>query len=184
MKLNLGCGRDYRDGWVNVDHPRSDVRKDIGWDFAAGVDLDADTVEHAEAKHVLEHLADPLAFMSELWRITRPDGTATFRLPYGSSDDAWEDPTHARPYFLHSFGYFGQPYYWRADYGYRSDWQPERIRLFPHPDYRDVPHPERVRALEHDRNVVAEMIVELRCVKPARRPLRELQVPPVVEFVV
>lgn len=39
-------------------------------------------------------------------------------LPFEESciDDAVEDPTHARQYFLNSFGYFLQPFYWRADY--------------------------------------------------------------------
>lgn len=184
LRLNLGCGRDYRDGWVNVDHPAADVRCDASWDFdvAAAVPFEHGTVDHAEGKHVLEHLVRPLEFMEALWFAMVPDGTAMFRLPYGSSDDAWEDPTHVRPYFLHSFGYFSQPFYWRADYGYRGDWITDRITLVLKPAYEDADHNELVRALHRDRNVVREMVVELHAVKPAREARAELQVPPEVAF--
>ena len=67
--------------------------------------------------------------MQELFRIAQPDGKMIIRVPYGSSDDAYEDPTHIRQYFIGSFGYYSQPYYWRADYGYRGDWQAKNITL-------------------------------------------------------
>lgn len=186
MNLHLGCGRSYRDGWVNIDHPDAAVRKDVDWDFDAGLNARvtdaADGFTQAEGRHVLEHLAQPLRFMEDLWGLAAPDATATFFLPYGSSDDAWEDPTHARPYFLNSFGYFSQPFYWRADYGYRGDWITDRITLVLKPAFADADHDELVRALHRDRNVVGEMVAELHAVKPAREPLAELQVPPEVQF--
>lgn len=65
--------------------------------------------------------------MQELHRIAKPGAKANFRLPNGASDDAFEDPTHVKQYFLQSFGYFSQPYYWRSDYGYRGDWKADKI---------------------------------------------------------
>jgi SAM-dependent methyltransferase len=67
--------------------------------------------------------------MQELHRIAKPNGKLVIRCPHGASDDAWEDPTHVRAFFARSFGYFSQPFYWLADYGYRGDWQPAKIVL-------------------------------------------------------
>lgn len=179
MRLNLGCGRDYREGWVNVDHPDATTHKDVDWDFDGGlnvrvVDALADGFDHAEGSHVLEHLHEPLRFMQNLWRFANPGATARFLLPYGSSDDAWEDPTHVRPYFLNSFGFFSQPFYWRADYGYKGDWQPKLIVL--HLDgVPELPDDRLMLLINSQRNVVAEMEVVLEAVKPARAPERELQ---------
>ncbi len=67
--------------------------------------------------------------MEELHRIARPGAKTTFRLPCGSSDDAFADTTHVRLYFLRSFGFFSQPFYFKADYGYRGDWFTDKITL-------------------------------------------------------
>jgi hypothetical protein len=98
-------------------------------------------------------------------------------VPYGTSDDAWEDPTHVRPYFLGSFGYFSQPLYWRADYGYRGDWKTEEIIIVVDDRFRGREPEEIAKALHFERNVAREMIVYLSAVKPIREPLRELQEP-------
>ncbi|MDP9579576.1 UNVERIFIED_ORG: hypothetical protein J2X74_005449 [Bacillus sp. 1751] len=81
------------------------------------------------ASHLSEHIHDTLPMMQELHKIAKNEAKAVFRLPYGSTDDALEDPTHVSSYFLNSFGYFSQLYYWRADYGYRSDWKRKKISL-------------------------------------------------------
>jgi hypothetical protein len=113
--------------------------------------------------------------MEELWRVTRPGGTATFRCPYGSTDDADEDPTHVRRMFHGSWAYFGQPAYWRADYSYRGDWQPVQVTLCLFPEFSGCSDADVQSMIRHQRNVVAEMSASLRCVKPRREPDRNLQ---------
>lgn len=181
MKLNLGCGRDIRDGWVNIDsYPAAGVDYVVNLDDKPELPFDDDTVGHSEGSHVIEHLHHPLPLMQELWRVTRNGGTAEFRCPYGSSDDADEDPTHVRRLFLNSWGYFSQPMYWRADYGYRGDWQPEQVVLRIHPEYTKLDQMTLWQAIRTGRNVVVEMLATLRAVKPIREPLRELQTAPAV----
>jgi SAM-dependent methyltransferase len=176
IRLNLGCGRDIRPGWVNVDSvplPGVDVATDFDHEpslpFADGM------VGYSEGSHVIEHLASPLPFMQELWRVTRGGGTVVFRCPYGSTDDADEDPTHVRRMFPGSWGFFSQPYYWRADYGYRGDWQLTDLTLAVFAEFADCTDPELWSMIRFQRNVVAEMTAKLRCVKPRREPKRELQ---------
>lgn len=178
MRLNLGCGRDIRPGWVNVDSvPLPGVDHVADFDHKPVLPVADDSVAYSEGSHVIEHLAAPLPFMEELWRVTEPGGRAVFRCPYGSTDDADEDPTHVRRMFHGSWSYFAQPNYWRADYGYGGDWQPVRVTLTVFPDFAPQSDGALYELIAARRNVVAEMSAELRCVKPARQPLRELQEP-------
>ena len=173
MKLNLGCGTDPKPGFLNVDFmelPGTDLVADLS-DLAANpLDLPDDSVEEFLAIHFLEHLADPLPFMQEMWRLAEPEATFLLATPYGSSDDAWEDPTHVRPYFANSWAAFSQPYHWRsAGYGYTADWQVEEVVLqLRREAYHDVPASQAYADVQHRRNVVVQMVTVLRAVKPAR----------------
>ena len=56
IKLNLGCGNDFRDGdgWVNIDmNPK--FRADIYHDLHKPLPFDDLSVDHVYASHVLEH---------------------------------------------------------------------------------------------------------------------------------
>lgn len=200
-KLNVGCGRDVREGWVNLnDRPESVMMfgRDIIGDVCAPISTWRDVRGHEflrptnsvyddwfydiEASHVIEHVPDVLAMMSNLWRVAKPGCKLVIRCPYGSTDDAFEDPTHVRQMFLGSFGYYSQPFYWKADYGYRGDWQPERIELRIFPEYYGYDDTWLDDEIRRSRNVVQEMVCYLTAVKPARAPERELQVPPTVHI--
>lgn len=146
--------------------------------------LDDSSVDEILLSHVIEHIHHTLPLMQELHRVARPGAKAVVRVPHGGSDDAWEDPTHVRPYFLGSFGYFSQPFYWRADYGYRGDWDVEKLILLVRKQLCDDPSPEAIlRKAQSQRNFVQEMVAELRAIKPIREPMRELQRSPRLEFV-
>jgi hypothetical protein len=186
VKLNLGCGRTRKDGWLNVDCVEIDGVTDMVVDLDGpdlALMLDADSVDESVGEHVIEHLSKPLEFMAALWTITRPGGTVTFDTPYGSSDDAWEDPTHVRPYFLNSWGYFSQPFYFRADYGYLADWRTTGLTLAVDRSRWEGAAPEDVLdAVQRERNVVQFMRATLEAVKPARAADRSLQEQPPLTF--
>lgn len=186
LKLNLGCGRSCMPGWVNVDArplPGVDVVADLERCRTQPLPFPDDAADELLLSHVIEHIDDTLGVMQELHRIARPGAIATIRCPYGGSDDADEDPTHRRRFFVNSFGYFSQPFYWRADYGYRGDWEPRRIVLIVDSQENAGAAPSevlhRVRTL---RNVVIEMVARLEAVKPIRPPERGLQRAPAIEL--
>jgi hypothetical protein len=186
LKLHLGCGRTILPGWVNVDmHPLPGVDVVADFDACAATPLpflDNSAIEF-QADHLIEHLVNPLPFMQELHRVAHPDARAVFRLPYGSSDDAFEDPTHRRAYFINSFSYFTQPNYWRADYGYRGDWDVVLLTLvLDATSYQGKSYEETMSDVQKLRNVVMEMVVELRAVKPIRAASRNLLRPTPVSF--
>lgn len=178
--LNLGCGKHPIDGCVNIDMPTENAAAIKGVDHY--IDLDRpdlhlpwdERVDGIFGSHVLEHITNTLPLMDELYRVAKPDARAVFKTPYGSSDDAWENPTHIRPMFVGSWGFFGQPHYWREDYGYHADWQLETLELTIDDHYIGQlgtlwDH------LRYGRNVVKEMTAVLRANKPARAADRTLQ---------
>ena len=186
-KLNIGCGRNIREDWINLDAvllPGVDVVADLEQCAATPLPFTDGEIDEFLLSHVLEHIRSPLPLMQELWRIARPGALMTVRLPYGSSDDAYEDPTHVRQYFLNSFAYFAQPYYFRADYGYRGDWQPEKLMLHVAAAANEgLTAQQIIERVMTSRNVVIEMVAELRCVKPRRPADGDLCRSPAIELV-
>ena len=81
MKLNVGCGRDPLEGWTNLDladWPGVDIVADI----TKLIPLSDNTVDEIRCSHTIEHVTDPLAAMTELWRVAR-DGCHR-RVPHPS----------------------------------------------------------------------------------------------------
>jgi len=183
MKLHLGCGRTLLEGWVNVDCvPAEGVTVcDLNDCRRTPLPFADDSVDEIFASHLIEHITDTLPLMQELHRVAKNGSHAIFRLPYGSSDEAWEDPTHVRPYFIQSFQYFSQPAYWRADYGYRGDWRIDRLVLCIEKGVQEKYAADLGNAIMRERNVVQEQVVELTAIKPIRQPLRELQSMPEIK---
>ena len=185
-RLHLGCGTDVREGWINLDArrlPGVDVVADLDACRSVPLPFTDNSIDEFLASHVLEHLRDPLGFMQELHRIAKPGAVAVFRVPYGSSDDADEDPTHVRRLFLHSFYYFSQLGYTHADYGYRGDWDTESIVLTVDAARHSGKSFEQLHEeVRSQRNVVLEMIAKLAAVKPARAPGDEKPKPMRIEF--
>jgi SAM-dependent methyltransferase len=181
-QLHLGCGRNILPKWINLDIsplPGVDVVADLDDCAKTPLPFDDNSIDKFLGVHVLEHIRDYLSLMQELHRIAKPGAEAIFLVPYGSSDDALEDPTHVRQFFINSFVYFAQPYYWRADYGYRGDWQPEYITLrVKRATYEGKTKEEVFQDVRHLRNVVEEMMVSLKAIKPIRPPKKELQALP------
>ncbi|MFD6967632.1 class I SAM-dependent methyltransferase [Streptomyces sp. NPDC059949] len=183
-RLHLGCGRTILDGWINVDSfplPGIDMIFDLEMPDKETLPFPDESVDEFLLSHVIEHIDNSLGLMQELHRVAKPDAVAWIRTPHGASDDAHEDPTHVRCYFPNSFGYFSQPYYWRADYGYRGDWLTEVITLrVQEAKFRStsVSDEEIHRLMARERNIVSEMVVKMRAVKPIRLPERSLQKPP------
>ena len=171
-KLNLGCGRVIKPGWVNHDIMPGDG-VDLVFDLEkCGIEpfpLETDSVSEIRASHLIEHIDRVLPFMQEMWRIAEPGCRFTLELPFGATDMAWADPTHKRPYFVRSFDYFQQPFYNFADYGYRGDWANDVVSLrIPRSIAGTNTAEELMHRINTERNLVLEMVVELEAVKPMR----------------
>ena len=183
MRLNLGCGNDIREGWVNVDHPGAvSLLPNPGNHELIGCDLDApslrlpldnNTVTEILAQQVLEHIRNLLPLLQELHRVTVPGGELKVSVPYGGADGAWADPTHVRAFFIDSWIYFRQPTYCFSNYGYKGDWEPQGIGIVMNQkEYGDPVDMGKVRRdLMFQRNKASEMRCVLEAIKPIRLPV-------------
>ncbi len=105
-KLNLGCGKDIKKGYVNLDSvklPGVDIvmnLNDYPWK------LEDNHFDEIICYHVLEHLENFEMSMNELHRILNKNGILKIRVPHFSSAGAWTDPQHKRAFGYFTFDYF------------------------------------------------------------------------------
>lgn len=101
MKLNLGCGRNRLEGYVNIDRFAA-AEPDLLWNLEQVPWPFADeSVTEIRAVHVLEHLGERsetfLSIIQEMHRVLAPGGVIRITAPHHRSDGYWGDPTHVRP---------------------------------------------------------------------------------------
>lgn len=109
LNLNLGCGTDYMDGWVNVDsgNIKCDVKHDIEcfpWPFKDS------SVSKIKMQHVLEHVSREkfIPLLREIYRVCCDGAAIGIISPYAGSDNFWTDPTHKLPLTIRTFDYFDE----------------------------------------------------------------------------
>ena len=104
--LDVGCGWNKTPGAIGIDsNPRAhaDVIHDLGvlpYPFAN------DEFDEVVCRHVAEHVPDVMAFVTELFRITKPGGRIKISTPHYSNPDWPTDPTHRNHFNSYSFNCF------------------------------------------------------------------------------
>jgi SAM-dependent methyltransferase len=118
-RINLGSGKDYKPGWLNLDvleRAEPDLLLDLGraQEFplerrsASGeaVRLEAGSVEVIHANNVLEHVPDLPQLMGNCLALLATGGTLEIEVPYEKAPTAWQDPTHLRALNENSWVYY------------------------------------------------------------------------------
>jgi SAM-dependent methyltransferase len=114
-KLNLGCGLDIRDGWVNLDSAEL-AGVDVVHDLAVlPLPLEDNRFVEVLCRDVLEHV-DFAAVLGDLHRILRPGGRVVIRSPHFTSKAVYIDPTHRSAFSIDTFAFFVRD----ADFAARS----------------------------------------------------------------
>lgn len=98
LKLNLGCGNNKIDGYVNVDlYGSPDFKFDLEtfpWPW------ETSSVSEIILAHVLEHLGQTpnvyLNIIKELYRVCKNEALIKIIVPHPRHDDFISDPTHVR----------------------------------------------------------------------------------------
>lgn len=118
-KLNLGCGKDIKSGYINVDiddKHNPDVVHDLNvmpWPW------EDNSIEQIMALDILEHVDDLVKIMDEMQRVIQPEGVLYIRGP--SPDFIWDDVTHKRAFKLMSFDHFDRSTRFGQKYQYGND---------------------------------------------------------------
>ena len=87
MKLNLGCGKNPKEGFVNIDYkPGEGV--DIVYDLnVLPLDFEDNSVDFVLASYIFEHLKEWTEMVKEIHRILKPGGFLKVRVPYGNASN-------------------------------------------------------------------------------------------------
>lgn len=85
LKLNVGCGDVYLNGWVNIDLDSS--KADLKCDVRGRLPYEDASVDFIFSEHFIEHLSvnDGVEFFKECFRVLKPGGvvrTGTIDLNY------------------------------------------------------------------------------------------------------
>lgn len=110
-KLNIGCGRDYRKGWINID-----ISNDVGADIVMDIRKDfltyhtgSETVDEIYISGVLEQIGsnDDLIFvMNQCHDALKKGGIMTVIVPNARFAIAHRDPMDVRKFTKETFAYF------------------------------------------------------------------------------
>jgi SAM-dependent methyltransferase len=121
IKLNLGCGEDKKDGYLNIDW-NPIVKPDITHDLnIVPYPFEDNYFDLIEVSHVLEHLEKPFIIMKELHRILKPNGKLIIKVPHFSRGMSHSEHHHGFDvtfpiYFNKDFRELGVSGYFGVDY--------------------------------------------------------------------
>jgi len=108
MKLHLGCGNDYRQGYVNLDSS-PEVGPDFVWNLEnTPLPFEDNSIDEVLANHVLEHIHNFIPLMHELHRISKKKAIIKIRTPFFAAWGQYNDPTHVRFFSPFTFNYFNK----------------------------------------------------------------------------
>lgn len=113
MKLDLGCGKNKKEGFTGVDSIAFDG-VDVVADLREPWQWEDGSVDEVHCSHTLEHLAWPerVHFFNELYRVLKPGAKATIVIPHWTSARYYGDPTHKEPFSEFGFYYLNKE--WRG----------------------------------------------------------------------
>jgi hypothetical protein len=107
MKLNLGCGQDIREGYVNIDSSDRNDGVDIVANLNHGIPIDSNNlVDEVIAFHIIEHIRNTLRIMAEIHRVCKNGALVYIKIPYWNDAGYLDDPTHCRYLTMDTFIYF------------------------------------------------------------------------------
>ena len=106
-KLNIGCGVDIKQGWINLDFATIagvDVVHDIE---KIPLPFGNDEFDEILAQDVLEHV-EYIPVLKDLHRILKMGGMLTIRVPHFTSKSNFVDPTHKKLFSINTWDFFAR----------------------------------------------------------------------------
>lgn len=88
MKLNLGCGNDYKDGWINIDCNQT-LKTDMRMTLDERFPFEDNSVEAVYMCHSLEHIKDFWFFIDNIYRVCKDGAKIHIIVPHYSGGAAF-----------------------------------------------------------------------------------------------
>lgn len=190
IKLNLGCGFDREEGYINVDMS-PECFPDVVWNMEKTPwPWEDNSVDEIKLQHVLEHVGQTteayLNIWKEIYRVCRNGAVIHIRVPHWDHENFYHDPTHVRAITPIGIAMFNQL---RNIQDFEQGGSETKLGLFTGIDIditdADIQYMytrEVVEALErgeftraglehlrvHQNNIANEIRMTVRIVKPAR----------------
>lgn len=133
-QINLGSGKDYKAGWLNldvIDRAEPDLVLDLGealtfpirvkTRFGADMVLEAGNVDQVCANNVLQKTSSLVPFMTNVLTLLAPGGTLEIEVPYERAPTAWQDPKHVRAFNSNSWIYYTHWFWYLGWFEYRFE---------------------------------------------------------------
>lgn len=113
LKLDLGCGKNVREGFTGVDI--KDFGQPIKADLTKTWPWKDGSVDEVWCSHMIEHFTpeERIHFVNELYRVLKPGATCQLIAPHWASCRAYGDMTHKWPP-LSEFWFYYLSKEWRA----------------------------------------------------------------------
>lgn len=166
MKLHIGCGKQYREGWVNVDiNPK--LKLDVCHDCDNPWPWPDNSVDEIYCYHVLEHCNNYLFVIDEMWRVCKHNAIVKIGVPYiSSSQYNMVNPYHKNYFNEHSFRFFdSNDLKGSANENTKAEFITESVSLTYFDEWKDKTEEEKSYALRHYWNVARKIDFILRAKK-------------------
>ena len=150
QRLNIGSGRDYRPGWLNIDldpRARPDLVLDLSRPLAlpallngehgGQIELREGGIDRVVANNVLQHVSNLPGLMTRLLALLRVGGELEVEVPCEGSLSAWQDPDHKRAMNENSWTYY-------TDWFWHLGWLEHRFAL-EQLEWLDLQHAKSTR---------------------------------------
>jgi hypothetical protein len=183
MKLDLGCGKNKREGFLGVDRIAFDgidyvfdiaklkdglpewkilMPPQLGDDFYEPWPWENEEVEEANLSHSFEHLtaSQRVHVLNELYRVMKTGAKCTLVTPHESSGRAYGDLTHQWPPVV-DFGFYYLDPEWRKTNSPHSNLTCNFLATWGysiHPAWQSRSQDAQLFALGHYREVAQDLI--------------------------
>jgi len=107
LKIDIGCGKNKKPGFVGVDAIAFDG-VDVVMNLTDRWPWGDNTVSEIHASHVIEHFGQMHRcwIFNEMYRVLVPGGKVTLIAPHWANNRAFGDPTHQWPPFAEMAMYY------------------------------------------------------------------------------
>ena len=139
IKLNVGCGVDYKVGYIGIDRKNFDGKVDVICDLDKNsLPYESNSVDEVYCAHVLEHLDRPELLIAEFYRVLKPGALLHIIVPHYSHPNShvcvhknyWG--INNRILFTSDYHEFGTWFKvdWDVNFANRNGWKQKLLKPF------------------------------------------------------